>query len=177
MNTFNYGHVEFEYLWDLQVKMFNKKLVALFTALQDFPCPTLWSCSAEDVGVYVDFLGWGSVVLREEPAIKSWMWRKCGESGWVGMFSMRKVSREPGRKGCERGWILEEMLRARGVRAFWLRWSVFFPGTEDMPSSTDLFIGSHIYRIFTLRRVFGLLNGTFWNLLLLNSKLELAFIL
>lgn len=25
---------------------------------------------------------------------------------------------------------------------------VFFLGTEDMPSSTDLFIGSHIYRIF-----------------------------
>lgn len=38
---------------------------------------------------------------------------------------------------------------------------VFFLGTEDMPSSTDLFIGSHIYRIFILRRMFGLLNGTF----------------
>ena len=91
-NKSNYGHVEFECLWDLQGEDIQQTVV-LFTALQNFPHPTSGSSSAEDTEIHVHFLGWGNVSLIEGPvATERCMWRE-----WVRRYVFNE-------KGFQRAW-------------------------------------------------------------------------
>ena len=76
-NKSNYGHVEFECLWELQGEDGQQTVGRMVRCVVDFPCPPAWSCSTEHVQIYVDFLRWGNAFLIEGPvAIERWMWRE-----------------------------------------------------------------------------------------------------